>query len=86
MVPEISLINQTYIRLNKNFKDCTAVWHSKLSHREKIITLNGIKKNNVKIIVGVRSALFVPFNNLGIIVVDEEQENSYKQTGQSTIL
>ena len=83
LVPEISLINQTYIRLNKNFKDCTAVWHSKLSHREKIITLNGIKKNNVKIIVGVRSALFVPFNNLGIIVVDEEQENSYKQTGQA---
>ena len=83
LVPEISLINQTYLRLNKIFKGCIAVWHSKLSLKEKTITLNEIKKNNIQIIVGVRSALFVPFNNLGIIVVDEEQEHSYKQTGQA---
>ena len=54
-------------------------WHSKLSKNEKQIILEQIKNDEIKIMVGARSCLFVPFQKLGIIVVDEEHDSSYKQ-------
>jgi len=83
LVPEISLIKQTFIRLKNIMGNIVGYWHSKLSKNEKKIILDNIKNKKIKIMVGARSCLFMPFNNLGIIVVDEEQENSYKQTSLS---
>ena len=59
------------------------IWHSRLSKNEKNHTIKKIKNNEIKIMIGVRSCLFMPFNNLGLVIVDEEQEPSYKQTGVS---
>ena len=83
LVPEISLIEQTFLRLQNIFGDYVESWHSRLSKNKKSVIINNIKHNNIKIIVGARSCLFMPFKNLGIVIVDEEQENSYKQTGLS---
>ena len=83
LVPEISLIPQTYDRINNIFPNQVGVWHCKQTKKDKQVVLNKIKKNEIKIMVGARSCLFVPFNNLGFIVVDEEHETSYKQTGAS---
>ena len=66
LVPEISLINQTYLRLNKIFKGCIAVWHSKLSLKEKTITLNEIKKNNIQI-NEIKKSLPKNFNSIFLI-------------------
>jgi len=79
LVPEISLIHQTYEQINNYYPENVGVWHSKLSQTEKNYILKKLKSNKIKIIVGTRSSLFMPFMNLGLIIVDEEQEFSYKQ-------
>jgi len=79
LVPEVSLIQKTFNELNTYFSNTVGVWHSKLSKSEKNYVLDGIKTRHLNIIVGTRSAIFMPFDRLGLIVVDEEQENSYKQ-------
>ena len=79
LVPEISLIQQTYHQISNIYKKKVGIWHSKLSQSEKNYVLESIKCNKIKIIVGTRSSLFMPFINLGLIIVDEEQEFSYKQ-------
>jgi len=79
LVPEVSLIQKTFNELNTYFYNMVGMWHSKLSQTEKNYMLQGIRSNNLKIIVSTRSGIFVPFNQLGLIVVDEEQDNSYKQ-------
>jgi len=83
LVPEISLIKQTFKRLKNILGNVVGFWHSKLSKNEKMIMLENIKNNKIKIMVGARSCLFMPFKNLGIVIVDEEQEHSYKQASLS---
>lgn len=78
LVPEISLTPQTIARFKNNFGDIIAVFHSKLSSGEKYDEYRRVKEGKAKIIIGARSALFAPCNNLGVIIIDEFHENSYK--------
>ncbi len=80
LVPEISLTPQTVRRFRSRFGDKLSVLHSGLSDGERFDEWYRISRGEVSIAVGARSALFAPFHNLGLIVVDEEHENSYKQS------
>ncbi len=79
LVPEISLTPQTVERFRGRFGDKVSVLHSGLSDRDRFDEWIKVSRGQVKIAVGARSALFAPFKNLGLIVVDEEHETSYKQ-------
>jgi primosomal protein N' (replication factor Y) len=80
MVPEISLIPQTVKRFRSRFShEKIAVLHSSLSEGEKFDEWKRIKDDIAKIVIGARSSIFAPCNNLGLIVIDEEHEQSYKQ-------
>ena len=79
LVPEISLTPQTVQRFRARFGDLVSVLHSRLTERERFDEWSKINDGLVKIVVGARSALFAPFRNLGLIVVDEEHESTYKQ-------
>jgi primosomal protein N' (replication factor Y) len=79
MVPEISLTPQTVERFRQRFGDRVAILHSGLSQKERFIEWKKIYDKQVSIAVGARSAVFAPFENLGIIVIDEEHDGSYKQ-------
>ncbi|MDD2697964.1 MAG: primosomal protein N' [Arcobacteraceae bacterium] len=78
LLPEIALTPQMEKRLKKVFKDAVAIWHSKISQKKKNEILIKLATGEVKIIAGARSALFLPYPNLGLIVVDEEHDDSYK--------
>ena len=78
LMPEISLTPQMEKRLKVYFGDTVAMWHSKLTKKKKASILEGIESGEVCIVAGARSALFVPLSNLGLIVVDEEHDDSYK--------
>lgn len=79
LVPEISLTPQTIERFRARFGNQISVLHSSLSDGERFDEWMKIYEGRVKIVVGARSALFAPFKKLGLIIVDEEHENSYKQ-------
>ena len=79
LVPEISLTPQIVSRFRQRFNNEVAVLHSGLSDGERYDEYRKIKKGLVKIVVGARSAIFSPFQNLGVIIIDEEQVTSYKQ-------
>ena len=79
LVPEISLTPQTVSRFTQNFPDLVAVQHSRMSPGERYDSWRKLKDGQFKIAIGPRSAIFAPLNNLGLIVVDEEHESSYKQ-------
>ncbi|MBU8877773.1 primosomal protein N' [Bacillus sp. FJAT-29790] len=79
LVPEISLTPQMVKRFKGRFGDQVAVMHSGLSAGEKYDEWRKIQRKEVKVVVGARSAIFAPFENLGIIIIDEEHETSYKQ-------
>jgi primosomal protein N' (replication factor Y) (superfamily II helicase) len=79
LLPEIALTTQIVSRLRKVFGDKIGVYHSKFSDNERVEIWRGILEGRYSFIVGVRSSIFLPFQNLGLIVVDEEHENSYKQ-------
>lgn len=81
LLPEIALTTQLIYRLQTFFGDKLAVFHSKYSLNERVEVWQQLLYNNPKaqIIIGARSAVLLPFNNLGLIIVDEEQEASYKQ-------
>lgn len=79
LVPEISLTPQMVKRFKGRFGNEVAVLHSGLSAGEKYDEWRKIQKKEVKVVVGARSAIFAPFENLGIIIIDEEHETSYKQ-------
>lgn len=79
LVPEISLTPQMVNRFKGRFGDLVAVMHSGLSAGEKYDEWRKIQRKEVKVVVGARSAIFAPFENLGIIIIDEEHETSYKQ-------
>ncbi len=78
LMPEISLTPQMQKRLEKVFGSSVAIWHSKITKKKKSEILTALQEGKIKLIAGARSALFLPFNNLGVIVVDEEHDDSYK--------
>ena len=78
LVPEISLTPQMVSRFKNRFGDNIAVLHSSLSEGEKYDEWRKIRDGIVKVAIGARSAVFAPFNNLGIIIIDEEHEHTYK--------
>lgn len=80
LVPEISLTPQTIERFVSRFGNLVAVLHSGLSDGERFDEWRKIVNGDVKIVVGVRNAVFAPFSNLGLIIIDEEHENTYKQS------
>jgi primosomal protein N' (replication factor Y) len=79
LLPEIALTTQIVVRLRKVFGDTMGIYHSKFSDNERVEVWKGILDGKFQFIVGVRSAIFLPFNNLGLVIVDEEHETSYKQ-------
>ena len=85
LVPEISLTPQMVNRFKGRFGDEVAVLHSGLSVGEKYDEWRKIQRKEVQVAVGASSAIFAPFENLGIIIIDEEHETSYKQEDNPTI-
>ena len=82
LMPEISLTPQIGQRLEEYFGDSVVMWHSKLTPKQKKIALDKIHSGEAKIIAGPRSALFLPIKDLGLIVVDEEHDDSYKSSSR----
>ena len=79
MLPEIGLTKQFEEKFREFFGYCPAIWHSGITKKNKKIIWNGISKGKIKVVIGARSSLFLPFKNLGLIIVDEEHDQSYKQ-------
>jgi primosomal protein N' (replication factor Y) len=82
LLPEIALTTQLVSRLRLHFGDKVAVFHSKYSNNERVEVWKQTLENSKKaqIVIGARSALFLPFNDLGLLIVDEEHEQTFKQT------
>lgn len=80
LIPEIALTTQLISRFNNQFKCDIAIWHSDISNAKKRDIWQGVNEGKIKVIIGARSALFLPFNDLKLIIVDEEHDGSYKQT------
>ena len=78
LIPEISLTYQTVMRFYKRFGEQVSTLHSRLSDGEKYDQFERAKKGQISVMIGPRSALFTPFEDLGLIVIDEEHENTYK--------
>ncbi len=78
LLPEISLTPQIEKRLKKVFKESVAIWHSKIQKKTKAKIIKELLEGKVRLIAGARSSLFLPFKNLGLIIVDEEHDDSYK--------
>lgn len=79
LVPEISLTPQTVARFRGRFGDTVAVLHSRMSNGERFDQWDMIRSGAARVVVGARSALFAPLANIGMIIIDEEHESSYKQ-------
>jgi len=79
LLPEIALSIQIVARLKKIFGNAMGVYHSRFSDNERVETYRGVLSGQFKVVAGVRSSVFLPFDNLGLIIVDEEHEPSYKQ-------
>jgi len=79
MLPEIGLTSQFEKKFKEFFGFKPAIWHSGVSKKNKEILWTGISLGKVKVVIGARSSLFLPFKNLGLIIVDEEHDQSYKQ-------
>ncbi|GMO56231.1 MAG: primosomal protein N' [Rickettsiales bacterium] len=80
LLPEIALTTQLISRFKKQFNFEPAIWHSDITKGEKSKIFYGVINGNTKLVIGTRSALFLPFKNLQLIIVDEEHDSSYKQT------
>lgn len=83
LVPEISLTPQLIHRFKNYFDDSAGVIHSRLSDGQRYDVYRRIRSGEIKIVIGARSALFAPLENLGIIIADEEHDHSYKQTDKN---
>jgi primosomal protein N' (replication factor Y) (superfamily II helicase) len=79
LVPEISLTPQTVNRFQRRFGSNVAILHSGLTNIERYLEWKKIREEQVSIVVGARSAVFAPFKNLGVLIIDEEHDTSYKQ-------
>jgi len=82
LMPEISLTPQMGIRLQEHFGESVVMYHSKLTPKQKKEALKKIRNGDAKIIAGPRSTLFLPIKDLGLIVVDEEHDDSYKSSSR----
>lgn len=78
LVPEITLTHQLAIQVLNRFKNNVAILHSGLTDSQRIAQWRKIKRSEVSLVIGARSAVFAPFENLKMIIIDEEHENSYK--------
>lgn len=89
LLPEIALTTQLIARLQKHFGDKLLVYHSRFNEQERVEVWNKILESNVdpekgaRLVIGARSALFLPFSRLGLVIVDEEHDHSYKQEDPS---
>ena len=79
MLPEIGLTSQFEQKFKEFFGFNPAIWHSGIAKKNKKIIWNGISTGKIKVVIGARSSLFLPYKNLGLIIVDEEHDQSYKQ-------
>ena len=79
LLPEIGLISQFEKKFTEFFGFYPAIWHSGISQKNRKIIWNGVVNNKIKIVIGARSSLFLPFSDLGLIIVDEEHDQSFKQ-------
>ena len=80
LLPEIALTSQLILRFKNQFNIEPAVWHSEISESKKSDIFKSVINGNIRVVIGTRSSLFLPFKNLGLIVVDEEHDQSYKQS------
>lgn len=79
LLPEIALTTQIVERMKKVFGDEMGIYHSRFSDNERVEVWNGVLQGKFRFVVGVRSSIFLPFDDLGLIIVDEEHDSSYKQ-------
>lgn len=79
LLPEIAITTQMIQRVRKIFGDQVGIYHSKFSDAERVEVWQGVAEGTINFVIGVRSSILLPFNNLSLIVVDEEHESSYKQ-------
>ncbi len=79
LLPEIALTTHIIERLRQFFGNKIGVYHSRFNDNERVEVWNNVLNGEYRVVLGARSSVFLPFNNLGLIVVDEEHENSYKQ-------
>lgn len=79
LLPEITLTTQIIRRLQASFGGNIAIYHSKFNSKERMEIWNKVRRREVKVVIGARSALFLPFEDLDLIIIDEEQDSSYKQ-------
>ena len=79
LLPEITLTTAWLTRFKKHFGVAPALWHSAMTPKQRRDTWHAVQDGSARVLVGARSALFLPFANLGLIVVDEEHDASYKQ-------
>lgn len=79
LMPEINLANHIAARFHTRFGFESVIWHSNVSKAKKKQILRGILSNQIKVIIGTRSSLFLPYTSLGLIIIDEEHDQSYKQ-------
>jgi primosomal protein N' (replication factor Y) len=79
MLPEIALTSQIIRRLQKHFGGYIGIYHSKFSQNERVEIWNKVKTGELKIVLGARSSVFLPYSNLGLVICDEEHDTSFKQ-------
>lgn len=79
LLPEIALTSQIIRRLQRHFGGHVGIYHSRFNHNERVEIWNKVKSGELKVVLGARSALFLPFSDLGLIICDEEHDSSYKQ-------
>ena len=79
MLPEIALTSQIIRRLQKHFGGYIGIYHSKFSQNERVEIWNKVKSGELKVVLGARSSVFLPFSDLGLVICDEEHDTSYKQ-------
>ena len=80
LLPEIALTSQLILRFEKQFNFKAVVWHSEITDGKKSDIFKSIISGDIRVVIGTRSSLFLPFKELGLIIVDEEHDGSYKQT------
>lgn len=83
LLPEIALTKQITIRLEKKYGKKLGFYHNKLTDFERVEVWKKIKNNELQILIGTRNSLFLPYENLGLIIVDEEHDSAYRQRDQS---
>ena len=82
LLPEIALTNQIKERFKEYFGNYPSLWHSDISEKDKRLIWHGIASHKINLVLGARSSLFLPFKKLGLIIIDEEHDQSYKQEDQ----